>query len=141
MWKHWISELSRHHCVIRYDERGNGLSDWDVKDMSLELWVNDLEAVVDAAGIDRFALMGISQGGAVAISYAVRHPEHVSHLILHGAYSRGWNFRITREELEGRRALATLIRLNWGKGLPGFSEMFTKRFIPNASNSRNRAVE
>jgi len=138
MWKHWIGDLSRHHSVIRYDERGNGLSDWDVKDMSLELWVNDLETVVDAAGIDRFALMGISQGGAVAISYAVRHPERVSHLILHGAYSRGWNFRITPEELEGRRALATLIRLNWGKGLPGFSEMFTKRFIPNATSEDQR---
>ncbi len=116
--------------TIRYDERGNGLSDWDVREMSLELWVRDLETVVDSAGVDRFALMGISQGGAVAISYAVRHPERVSHLILPGAYSQGWKDRATAEELEGRRALVTLVRLNWGKNLPGFSDMFTKRFVP-----------
>jgi pimeloyl-ACP methyl ester carboxylesterase len=92
----------------------NGLSDWEVREMSLELWVRDLETVVDAAGVARFALMGISQGGAVAISYAARHPERVSHLILHGAYSQGWKSRVTAEELEGRRALVTLIRLNLG---------------------------
>ena len=133
IWKHWIGKLTKHHRVIRYDERGNGLSDWQVKDMSVEVWVRDLEAVVDAAGVDRFALMGISQGGAVAISYAVRHPERVSHLILHGVYSRGFNHRANAGEMEGRRAFATLMRLNWGKNLPGFSEMFTRRFIPDDS--------
>src|SRR6266403_515003 len=135
IWKHWITQLTRHHRLIRYDERGNGLSDWEVKEMSLDLWVRDLETVVDSARVDRFALMGISQGGAVAISYAVRHPERVSHLILHGAYSQGWKnrARVPAEELEGRRALVTLVRLNWGKNLPGFSEMFTKRFVPLSS--------
>ncbi len=139
IWKHWIAQLTRHHRLIRYDERGNGLSDWEVREMSLELWVRDLETVVDSARVDRFALMGISQGGAVAISYAVRHPERVSHLILHGAYSQGWKDRVPAEELEGRRALVTLIRLNWGKNLPGFSEMFTKRFVPvNTSPEHQR---
>ena len=139
IWKHWIAQLTRHHRLIRYDERGNGLSDWEVGEMSLELWVRDLETVVDSAGVDRFALMGISQGGAVAISYAVRHPERVSHLILHGAYSQGWKYRVPAEELEGRRALVTLVRLNWGKNLPGFSEMFTKRFVPvNTSPEHQR---
>ena len=131
IWKHWIAQLTQHHRLIRYDERGNGLSDWAVSEMSLELWVRDLETVVESAGVDRFALMGISQGGAVAISYAVRHPDHVSHLILHGAYSRGYNHRVPPEELEARRALETLIRLNWGKNLPGFSEMFARRFVPD----------
>jgi pimeloyl-ACP methyl ester carboxylesterase/DNA-binding winged helix-turn-helix (wHTH) protein len=130
IWRHWIGELTKHHRVIRYDERGNGMSDWEVKDMSLEVWVRDLEILVDAAGVDRFALMGISQGGAIAIAYAVRHPERVSHLILYGAYSRGWFHRGIAEILEERRAYATLVRLNWGKNLPGFSEMFTRRFIP-----------
>jgi len=130
IWKHWIEQLTRHHRLIRYDERGNGLSDWEVQDMSLELWVRDLETVVDSAGADRFALLGISQGGAVAISYAVRHPERVSHLILHGAYSRGWNNRVPPEQLEERVAMKTLVRSNWGKNLPGFSEMFAKRFVP-----------
>src|SRR5262249_14476957 len=86
--------------------------------------------VVDAAGVEQFALIGISQGGAVAISFAVRHPERVSHLILHGAFSRGGDFRGGPEELEERRALQTLIRLDWGKRLPGFSELFAKRFVP-----------
>ena len=138
IWKHWIAELTRHHRLIRYDERGNGLSDWEVRDMSMGLWVRDLEAVVDAAGVDRFALLGISQGGAVAISYAVRHPERVSHLILLGAYSRGCNHRLPPEELEARRALKTLVRLNWGKNLPGFSEMFTKRFVPDGNPAEQR---
>jgi DNA-binding winged helix-turn-helix (wHTH) protein/pimeloyl-ACP methyl ester carboxylesterase len=129
IWKHWIAQLTQHHRLIRYDERGNGLSDWEVSEMSLDLWVRDLETVVDSACVDRFALMGISQGGAVAISYAVRHPERVSHLILLGAYSQGYNHRVPPEELEARRALKTLVRLNWGKNLAGFSEMFAKRFI------------
>ena len=75
LWRHWIDELTRHHAFIRYDERGNGLSDWAVADISLEAWVRDLETVVDAAGIEKFDMMGISQGGAVAIEYTVRHPE------------------------------------------------------------------
>ena len=131
IWKHWIAQLARHHRLIRYDERGNGLSDWEVRDMSPELWVRDLETVVEAAGVSRFALLGISQGGAVAISYAVRHPERVSHLILLGAFSRGCNYRLPPEELDARRALETLVRMDWGKNLPGFSEMFTKRFVPD----------
>jgi len=130
IFKHWMAQLARHHRLIRYDERGNGLSDWDVADMCLDLWVHDLETVVDSAGVEQFALIGISQGGAVAISYAVRHPERVSHLILHGAFSRGGDFRGGPEELEERRALQTLIRLDWGKSLPGFSELFAKRFVP-----------
>ena len=140
IWKHWIAQLTRHNRLIRYDERGNGLSDWEVGEMSLELWVRDLETVVDSARVDRFDLMGISQGGAVAISYAVRHPERVSHLILHGAYSQGWRNRVgvPAEELEGRRALVTLVRLNWGKNLPGFSEIFTKRFVPDSTAVEQR---
>ena len=130
IWKHWIAQLTMHHRLIRYDERGNGLSDWDVRDMSPELWVRDLETVVESARLDRFALLGISQGGAVAISYVVRHPERVSHLILHGAYSQGSKSRVSAEELEENRALQTLVRLNWGKNLPGFSEIFAKRFVP-----------
>lgn len=138
IWKHWIAQLARHHRLIRYDERGNGLSDWEVREISPELWVRDLGTVIDAAGIERFALLGISQGGAVAISYAVDHPERVSHLILLGAFSRGCNHRLPAEELEARRALETLVRRDWGKNLPGFSEMFTKRFVPNGNTAEQR---
>ena len=90
LWRPWISELSRSHQLIRYDERGNGLSDHDVDDVSFDAMVADLEAVVDELQLERFPLFGISQGCAVSIEYAVRHPERVTHLILYGGYSKGW---------------------------------------------------
>ena len=77
LWRHWIYELTQRNCLVRYDERGNGLSDWDTPEISFEAFVEDLECVVDCAGLDRFDLLGISQGAAVAIAYAVRHPERV----------------------------------------------------------------
>jgi pimeloyl-ACP methyl ester carboxylesterase len=81
--------LSSAHTLVRYDERGCGLSDWNVEDLSFEAWVKDLETVVDAIGVDCFPLLGISQGASIAVEFAVRHPERVSHLILHGGYARG----------------------------------------------------
>src|SRR3954447_19653988 len=91
VWRHWLEGLGEHHTLIRYDERGCGLSDRDVGDgaFGLERWVADLETVVAAAGVDRFALLGISQGAALAIAYAARHPERVSRLVLYGGYARG----------------------------------------------------
>jgi pimeloyl-ACP methyl ester carboxylesterase len=91
VWRHWLGGLARHHRLIRYDERGCGLSDWDVKEFSLEAWVDDLEAVVEIEGLESFPLLGISRGGPIAITYAARHPEKVSHLILYGSYTRGWH--------------------------------------------------
>ena len=93
IWKHWIEELSRDRKLVRYDERGNGLSDWKVADLSFEAFVQDLETVVDAAGVERFDLLGISQGCAVSIAYAVRHPERVRSMILYGGYAQGWAAR------------------------------------------------
>ena len=133
IWKHWLAELTKHHRLIRYDERGNGLSQWDVPEMSFDLWVQDLETVVEAAGVDRFALLGISQGGAVAIAYAIRHPERVSHLILLGAFSQGLAARGTEEQMAARRALQTLVRMGWGKNNPDFKSMYTKFYFPHAS--------
>ena len=89
IWRHLLEEFGRDHLLVRYDERGNGLSDWDVENFTFEAFVQDLESVVDALGLDRFPILGISQGGPVAIAYAVRHPEKVSHLILYGSYARG----------------------------------------------------
>jgi pimeloyl-ACP methyl ester carboxylesterase len=140
IWRHWISELTRHHSLIRYDERGNGLSSWDVqgKEMSLAAWVRDLEAVIDAAAPEKFALLGISQGGAVAIDYAVRHPERVSHLILCGAYARGFEHRGSPRGLLARHALETLVRLDWGKDNPDFSSIFTSAYIPENTTAEHR---
>lgn len=89
VWSHLLHALAAEYQLIRYDERGNGLSDWEVEDISFEAFVRDLESVVDATGLRRFALLGISQGCALSITYAVRHPERVSHLVLYGGYARG----------------------------------------------------
>ena len=98
VWRHWLIELARRFRLVRYDERGCGLSDWDVPEFSFEAWVRDLEAVVDAVGLERFPLLGISQGGPVAIAYAVRNPERVSHLVLLGSYAQGRRARATTPE-------------------------------------------
>ena len=133
IWRHWYAELSRHHRLVRYDERGNGMSQRDVGDVSFDTWVRDLETVVDAAGLDRFPLLGISRGGSIAIAYAVKHPERVTHLVLYGAFATGVNHGGTPEEIEARRALASLLRLGWGLKNPAFCKTFTCRFIPEAT--------
>src|SRR5262245_4869184 len=132
VWKHWISALSEHHLLVRYDERGCGLSDWNVSEFSFAAWVRDLETVTAALNGERFALLGISQGGAVAAAFAARHPERVSHLILYGSYTRGWSFRDNPRELEARDALIRLVRLGWGRNNAAFRQLFTTRFIPDA---------
>jgi serine/threonine protein kinase/tetratricopeptide (TPR) repeat protein/pimeloyl-ACP methyl ester carboxylesterase len=137
VWEHWLRELSRDHTLIRYDERGCGLSDWDVEEFSTEAWVRDLEAVVDAAELAQFALLGISQGGAVAIEYAARHPERLTHLILYGAYGRGWGVRDDSEEARAEReALLTLIRVGWGQDSPAYRQVFTGLFVPDANDEQ-----
>src|SRR6202050_3757191 len=137
IWRHLYRELSRDHTLIRYDARGNGLSDRDVEDVSFETFVGDLETVVDAAGLDRFALLGISQGCAVSIAYAVRHPDRVSHLVLFGGYALGWKKRArTESEKEAGEAMLTLMRIGWGQENPAFRQMFTSQFIPEANKEQ-----
>src|SRR6266496_1888682 len=116
IWRHLYRELAREHTLIRYDARGNGLSDRTPDDISFDAFVGDLETVVAAAKVERFALLGISQGCAVSIACAVRHPERVSHLILYGGYALGWNRRArTAAQKEEDIAMLTLMRLGWGK--------------------------
>jgi DNA-binding SARP family transcriptional activator/pimeloyl-ACP methyl ester carboxylesterase len=133
VWRHWMEELSRDRMLVRYDERGNGLSDWDVDDISFEAFVRDLETVVDAAGLERFALFGISQGVGVSIAYAVRHPERVSRLILHAGYLKGWRARGSPEEVERREAMSRLILSGWGQDNPAFRQIFTTFYIPEGT--------
>ena len=134
IWRHVFRELSQDHRLVRYDERGNGLSDWDVKTISFDAFVLDLETVVDAASLERFALLGISQGGAVAIEYAVRHPERVSQLILYGAFIRGADVRASTErERETRQALRTLMKNGWGQDNPVFRQVWTAQFVPGGT--------
>ena len=133
IWRHWYTALSRHHRLVRYDERGNGMSQRDVPDVSFDTWVRDLETVVDAAGLDRFPLLGISRGGPIAIAYAARHPERVTQLVLYGAFAVGVNHYGTPEQIEARRAFTSLVRLGWGLNNPAFCKTFTCRFLPEAT--------
>ena len=109
VYRHILHRLATAHTLIRYDARGSGMSDWDVDELSLDAWVSDLESVVDAVGVERFPLLGMSQGCAVAVAYAVRHPERVSHLILYGGFTLGGKKRSPQEH-EKRNAMATLMR-------------------------------
>ncbi len=134
LWRHWWAELGRDHRVLRYDERGCGLSDRDPGELTLDAFVGDLETVVDAAGLDRFALLGISQGGPVGISYAVRHPERVSHLVLCGGYARGRRVRDVSPDAQAELdLLESIVRVGWGQDDPVFRHVFTTRFVPEAN--------
>jgi pimeloyl-ACP methyl ester carboxylesterase/DNA-binding winged helix-turn-helix (wHTH) protein len=133
IWRHWWAEFSKHHRMVRYDERGNGMSQRDVTEISFDTWIRDLETVVDAAGLDRFSMLGISRGGSIAIAYAVKHPERVSKLVLYGAFPAGLNHHGSPKAREARRALESLVRLGWGVNNPAFCKMFTCRFVPNAT--------
>jgi pimeloyl-ACP methyl ester carboxylesterase/DNA-binding SARP family transcriptional activator len=134
VWRHWLVELSRRHRLTRYDERGCGLSDWDIKPPTFESWVNDLETVVDAAGLDRFPLLGISQGGPVAVAYALRHPERVTKLVLYGTYARGRRLRAAGDKARREQQLELeLVRLGWGIDEPVFRQVFTSQFMPEGS--------
>ena len=133
IWSPFLHTLAAEHRLIRYDARGNGLSDWEVRDLSLEAFVRDLESVVEATGLDRFPLLGMSQGCAVSIAYAVRHPERVSHLVLYGGFARGRRKRGSQQDIAGGDAIVTLIRQGWGQDNPAFRQMLTSLFMPGAT--------
>ena len=135
LWNHWFSLFSTHNTLYRYDIRGSGLSDWTDNKLAFADQVADLERVADAAGLEKFALLGISQGAAVAIEYAVRHPERVSHLVIHGGFALGWSKRSPESERAGR-AMAELVRVGWGAKTPAFRRMFAELFIPHATEEQ-----
>jgi pimeloyl-ACP methyl ester carboxylesterase/DNA-binding CsgD family transcriptional regulator len=136
VWSHWFRLFSTYNTFYRYDIRGSGLSDWTGNRLSFEDQVADLECVVDAAGLDKFALLGISQGSAVAIEYAVRHPERVTHLVMHGGFAQGWARRGPESERAGR-AWVELVRVGWGtKRTDAYRRMFAELFIPCATEEQ-----
>jgi pimeloyl-ACP methyl ester carboxylesterase/DNA-binding CsgD family transcriptional regulator len=137
----WFAELSRGQTLLRFDQRGCGLSDWDVSDISFEAWVRDLECVVDAAGFDRFALLGNSQGAAIGVEYAARHPERVTQLVLWGGYARGRLQRDpTPQEVEDAELQVKLIELGWAKGEPSYRDVFSRQFMPGGSIEQLNAL-
>ena len=137
VWGHWLRFFSSHFRLVRYDERGCGMSDWNVGDVSPDRWVDDLEALVSAVGPrEPFALLGISHGAVAAVTFAARHPERVSHLLLYGAYARGWSQRGDPEAIRTYQAIVDLCRFGWGKENPAFRQVFTSRFIPGATDEQ-----
>ncbi|MEO0996409.1 MAG: alpha/beta fold hydrolase [Pseudomonadota bacterium] len=133
IWSPLFRELARDHQFVRYDERGNGLSDWDVDELTFDAFVTDLETVVDSLGLEQFPLLGISQGASVSIEYAVRHPERVSHLILFGGYPAGWRIDASEELIREREAIITLTESGWGQDNPAYRQIFSSTFMPDAT--------
>jgi pimeloyl-ACP methyl ester carboxylesterase/DNA-binding winged helix-turn-helix (wHTH) protein len=135
-WRHWWIGLSRSHRLVRYDARGCGLSDWDAPadTYRIDTWVDDLATVVESAGVERFDLLGISQGGAVAVAYTVAHPERVRRLVLYGTYLRGRRARAsTDEQIAEADIQVQLARLGWGRDDPSFRRVFAMQFMPDGT--------
>ncbi len=137
IWRHWLDELGARFRVFRYDERGSGMSDHEVDDISLDAWVADLESVVDEARLDRFSLLGMSGAGLAAVAYAARHPERVTRLILYGVFLRGWDLR-SHTDAESRQwdAEIALMRVAWGQANPVYRRIFTQQFVPGADEEQ-----
>jgi pimeloyl-ACP methyl ester carboxylesterase len=130
---HWFVE---HHRFVRYDARGNGLSDWEVEDISFDAFVRDLESVADAAELERFSLFGVSQGCAISIAYAVRHPERVDRLVLYGGFALGRRLRGSPMDIDQAEAMVTLMRTGWGQANPAFRQLFTSLFVPGGTTEQ-----
>jgi len=137
VWRHWIRFFSEHYRYIRYDERGCGMTDRNVGDLSLDRWVGDVEDVVEAADLrEPFTMLGISQGGAICVAYAVKHPERVSKLVLYGGYARGPFRRGDTDRASFYQAMIDLVRLEWGSDNPTFRQVFTSRFAPEGTDEQ-----
>ncbi|MGZ5384697.1 MAG: alpha/beta fold hydrolase [Acidimicrobiia bacterium] len=133
VWRHLLQKLASDRTLVRFDQRGNGLSDRQVDDISFDRFVQDLETVVDTVGLDRFPLLGISQGCAISVAYAVRNPDRVSALVLYGGFARGMQKRGLEAETEKSEAYITMIRHGWGQDNPSFRQLFTSAFMPDAT--------
>jgi pimeloyl-ACP methyl ester carboxylesterase/DNA-binding CsgD family transcriptional regulator len=134
VWRHWLDFLSRHFRLVRYDERGCGMSGWEPKTLTLDQWTADLGAVIDAAQPQgKVILLGISQGATASVHYAIQHPERVAALVLYGGYARGANRRNAGAAADAFRAMIDLARVGWGKDNPSFRQIFTSRFIPGGT--------
>jgi pimeloyl-ACP methyl ester carboxylesterase/DNA-binding winged helix-turn-helix (wHTH) protein len=133
VWSHLLRWFASRWELIRYDARGNGLSDIDVGEISFDAFVRDLEAVADSSGLERFTLFGASQGCAVSIAYAVKHPERVSRLILYGGFARGRRIRGDLQDAAQADAMLTLMRTGWGQENPAFRQVFTSLFVPGGT--------
>lgn len=133
IWRHWIEALGQNVRLVRYDERGNGMSDWDVPQVTYEDCVRDLECLIDHLGLKKFALLGISQGASVGADFATRRPELVDRLIIYGGFVQGWRFSKSETVIGQRIAMSMLMRTSWGQSGSEFRQLFTSRFMPEAT--------
>jgi pimeloyl-ACP methyl ester carboxylesterase/AraC-like DNA-binding protein len=133
LWRGWIKEFTQDRSLVRYDERGNGLSDWNTPELSLDAFVDDLECVVDSLNLAHFDLLAISQGAAVAVAFAVRHPHRVRRLVILNGYAAGWAVHGDPSEVSRREAMLTLSQIGWGADNPTYRQLFTNLYIPGAS--------
>jgi pimeloyl-ACP methyl ester carboxylesterase/DNA-binding CsgD family transcriptional regulator len=139
VWRPWLETFSAGRRFVRYDPRGCGLSDRFVADLSLDAWQEDLEAVAATIDAPRFVLLGLSQGGALAIRYALAHPERVTHLVLVNAYGQGGRVRArTDQERLEAETLVNFVRIGWGRENPAFCQFFTNLFIPGGTAEQHR---
>jgi len=134
IWQPFLRELGQTYSLLQYDQRGNGLSDWDVEDLSLDAFVSDLKTVVDSVGLDRFPIIASSQGVPVAVAFAAHHPERVSQLVLHGGYVKGRLLRADAAEREKAEAFMTLMRNGWGTPGSPFLQAFSSFYIPDGGH-------
>ncbi|MEK9964882.1 MAG: alpha/beta hydrolase [Rhodospirillaceae bacterium] len=136
MWVPLFRELAGMRSLLRYDSRGVGMSNWDVPEITYDSFLTDIETVIAAAEREPFALLGISQGAAIAIDYAARHPERVSHLILWGGFARGRRQRGNPENLAESEAFITLMQQGWGRENSPFRDMFASLYLPDATDEQ-----
>ena len=138
VWRPWLAELSKFNSLVRYDQRGNGLSDRNVPDISFEAWLSDLETVVAAAGQSPVALLGASQGAPIAIAYAAKHPQRVSRMVLYGGYARGRLKRGAPAQTEEGELQLRLVKMGWGREDPAFRQFFAMQFLPGGTAEQLR---
>lgn len=136
MWAPLFRELASYRKLLRYDSRGVGLSDWNVENIDYGSFMMDFETVIDTAEDEPFALLGISQGAAIALDYAARHPERVTHLVLWGGFARGRRMRGNAENIAESEAFLTLMRQGWGKETSPFRDMFASLYLPDATDEQ-----
>ena len=140
VWRHFLADLGRFATVIRFDERGHGLSDWDVTDHSLDMRIADLEAVADDAGFPRFALMAMAQGGPVAIRYAAAHPDRVTRLVFYGSYADP-RLDASDEDDELEATFDQMVKVGWARPESTFRRVFTSLMIPDATEEQMRWLD
>jgi class 3 adenylate cyclase/pimeloyl-ACP methyl ester carboxylesterase len=134
-----LTSVAAKYRLVRFDQRGNGLSDWNVKEISFERFVDDLERIFDAAQVERAPIVALSQGGAIAAAFAARRPERVSAIVMIGAFPLGRNKRRSKRELEQARALRAMMAAGWDDEFPSLRDLLANVIVPTSSEEERRS--